>query len=128
MDRGGGNLQDGFDFTYRLNLYQLLTEQDLRKLDKKVIELTFFRRTMNAKGLFHFAFYMYDRTVHFYVNEKNFRFEIQVVLIGKGEQLEDSALLIANKVRKILQKRVQKVPQLIFLPQSKEISISLIVN
>lgn len=121
-------MKDGYDFAYRLQLYQLLSEKDLLKYNQKVIELNFFERTLNAKGLFHFSFFMYDRTVHFFINEKDFKFEIQILLIGNGSQLVDSALKIANKVRTLLKKRLEKVPQLVFLPSSKEVSLSLIIN
>ena len=117
-----------FDFAYRLKLFNLLNESDLKKFNSKMIDLTFFERTMNAQGLFHFSFFLYDTNVHFYVHEKNYHLSLQILVASNSSRVQDSALNIGNKVRTLLLKRMAKVPELMFLPQSKTIDLSLILR
>lgn len=117
-----------FDFQYRLQLFNLMTEADLKKLNSKMIDLTFFERTMNAQGLFHFSFYLYDTNVHFYIHEKNYHLSMQILVASQSSRVQDTAINIGNKVKALLIKRMAKIPQLMFLPQSRDIDLSLILR
>ena len=117
------------DLAYRIQLYNLLTEKELEKYNtKSAIQLNHFERTTVGERVFAFSYFMYDTTVYYFINENNYQLSMQVLAPSSSERVQDSAIIIANKVRTILEKRLAKVPQFMFIPQNREVSLSLILR